>query len=124
MALARDIEHNADMVPGKARLIVEKTGHDTVALAQAGAPVDTGYLKNSISVDFDGLGFEAGPTAEYGAYVEEGTDPHDIPDAFGWGITVHHPGTPAEPYMGPAADVTIPRALEAFGHLGGQALDG
>lgn len=54
---------------------VEKTGYDTVAGAQALAPVDTGNLKNSIGVDFDddGLGFEAGPTASYGGYVELGT---------------------------------------------------
>lgn len=59
----------------KAKTVVSKSRHDVVAGAQAICPVDTGNLKNSIGVDFDedGLGWEAGPTANYGAYVEYGT---------------------------------------------------
>jgi HK97 gp10 family phage protein len=103
MAFARDIEQNANRVPARAKVAVQKVGHDTLAVMQAGTPVDTGNLKNSESVDFtgDGLGFEAGPTAEYGVYVEEGTSRMS-----------------AEPYAGPAADQTFPLLEDALGAIG------
>ncbi len=87
--------------------------------AQINAPVESGTLRNSISTDIDdnGLGFEVGPTVEYGGYVEEGTAPHLIEDAFGWGITVHHPGTPPQPYLGPAFDHHLESGVAAFGDL-------
>lgn len=123
--LADDIEANAAKVPVKARLVVGKWGHDVQADAQTGAPVDTGNLKNSISTDItdDGLGFEVGPTAEYGDYVEQGTHgPYPIENAFGWGITVMHPGEPAQPYMGPAFDRRMEAGVAAFGELAAQIL--
>lgn len=33
---------------------------------------------------------------------EHGAEPHWIPNAFGLGITVLHPGNPAQPYIRPA----------------------
>lgn len=123
MQLAADIDRNADHVPGKARLIVTKWGHDVQAAAQAGAPVDTGNLRSSISADVDGLSFEVGPTAEYGGFVEEGTHgPYAIPNAFGWGVTVMHPGEAPQPYMAPAFDRQLEHGLAAFGDLAGQIL--
>lgn len=109
MAFANDIDRNADQVPALARLAVGKVGHDTVATMQAITPVDTGNLKNSESVDFTdgGLGFEAGPTAEYGGYVEEGTS------------RMH-----AEPYAGPAADREFPMLEDALGDIGERAFNG
>lgn len=103
MAFARDIERNADAVPARARRAVEKVGHDTVATAQAIVPVDTGNLKSSISVDFtdDGLGFEAGPMASYGEFVEEGTSRMS-----------------PEPYLGPAADREFPNLEQALASIG------
>lgn len=72
------------------------------------APVDTGYLsthinpnENSTRVIAEGAGMP--PNADAPAYVEYGTRPHWIPNAFGWGITVWHPGTQAQPYLRPAA---------------------
>lgn len=59
--------------------VIRKTAHDIEADAKAFVPVDTGFLKNSISTDFEGDGrfarmsAEIGPTAHYGVYVEEGT---------------------------------------------------
>jgi len=53
--------------------VVHKVGFDVVAEAQTIVPVDTGNLKSSIGVDFEGLGFEAGPTASYAPYVHWGT---------------------------------------------------
>lgn len=122
-ALVRDINEHADVTLAKAEEIVAVAGTRTAAVAQQLAPVDTGALRNSIGVDVSGLSFEAGPTVFYGDFVEQGTAPHLIPNAFGWGITVHHPGTPAEPYMGPAFDRIEPVAVEAFARLGAGVLD-
>jgi len=107
MQLGSDIIHNAEQTLPKAKLIIEKTGHDMVANAQAVAPVDTGHLKASISVDFDeaGLGFEAGPTAYYGLYVEQGTSRMS-----------------PEPYMTPTADHVLPQGVHAFEELGIQII--
>ena len=109
MELASDIERNADQVPGLARAAVHKVGYDTLATMQSITPVDTGNLKNSESVDFtdDGLGFEAGPTAEYGGYVEEGTSK-----------------MAAEPYAGPAADRTFGQLDAALADIGDRAISG
>lgn len=72
------------------------------------APVDTGWLKTHIEVQDDArrvvaTGAGTPPDADVPAYVEYGTRPHEIPNAFGWGITVHHPGTHAQPFLRPAA---------------------
>lgn len=73
------------------------------------APVDTGYLKtHGIEVSPDhrrvtATGAGMPPNADAPAYVEFGTRPHDIPNAFGLGITVRHPGTEAQPFLRPAA---------------------
>lgn len=70
-----------------ARAAVAKTAHDIEATAKALAPVDTGNLRGSISSDVHAFSAEIGPTAEYGAYVEEGTS-----------------RMAPQPYMNPAAD--------------------
>lgn len=121
--LAADIRRNAAQVEPVAGRIIAKTGFDVVATGQLNAPVDYGTLQSSIGVDVDGLTFEAGPTVEYGGWVEQGTDgPYLIPNAFGWGIEVEHPGNAPQPYMGPAFDVHEPRAVEAFAQLGERIL--
>lgn len=78
------------------------------------APVDTGYLKTHINPHYDleltpfrarvvaeGAGMP--PDEDVPAYVEFGTRPHDIPNAFGMGFTAHHPGTDPQPFLRPAA---------------------
>lgn len=122
-ALARDIKAHAEVTLGKAEEIIAVGGHQTVAIAQTLVEVDTGTARNSIGVDVSGLSFEAGPTVFYGGYIEEGTAPHLIPNAFGWGITVHHPGTAPAPFMGPAFDRVEPVAVEAFARLAGGVID-
>ena len=72
------------------------------------APVDTGYLHTHIQPTHGNsrvtaLGAGIPPNKDAPAYVEYGTRPHDIPNAFGWGITAHHPGTHPQPYLRPAA---------------------
>jgi hypothetical protein len=68
---------------------------------QARTPVDTGNLKSSESVDVAGLRFEAGPTADYGEYVELGTS-----------------RMAAEPYAGPAFDQELGGIVDALGDAG------
>lgn len=96
---AHDLEEAAPRVLAGARLVVRKTGHDTVRGAQQLAPVDTGHLRSSIGVDIDpdGLGFEVGPYASYGHFVE-------------WGTSRMSP----QPYLLPAFDAQLPAAFEAL----------
>ena len=76
--------------------------------AQRFAARDTGYMKTHIYRTPDHrrvVAPAAGipPKREVPAYVEYGTRPHPIQNAFGWGITVMHPGTKAQPFLRPAA---------------------
>ena len=60
-----------------ARQAVTKGVHDIEAFAKDKAPVDTGYLRGSISSEILGNATTAigrvGPSANYGWYVEAGT---------------------------------------------------
>jgi HK97 gp10 family phage protein len=80
-------------------------GHRVLATMQTRTPVDTGFLKSSESVDVDGLRFEAGPTADYGEYVELGTS-----------------RMAAEPYAGPAFDQELPSIIDALADAGARIL--
>lgn len=69
---------------------------------------DTGYMADHIVISDDAtridvLGAGLPPNAEAPAYVEFGTRGHWIPNAFGYGITVWHPGTAPQPFLRPAA---------------------
>lgn len=74
--------------------------------AMAGAPVDTGALRSSISTSFSGDGrsgtmaAEIGPTVDYGIYQELGTS--------------SQPGTP---YLAPAFDRNIDALLQAIAQI-------
>lgn len=72
------------------------------------APRDTGYLKTHIFPTHGdhrvtAMGAGMPPDEDVPAYVEFGTRPHDIPNAFGLGFTAHHPGTEPQPFLRPAA---------------------
>lgn len=132
-ALAAEMRAYVDRVPATAERVVAKVAHDIVGSAQrniiANDTVDTGNLLNSVSATVDGLEAEIGPTAEYGDFIEEGTglwgpshSPYEIPNAFGLGITVEHPGIQPQPYMGPAFDEHEPRLESALGQLGERIL--
>lgn len=126
LELADDLGDAGPRVIERCTIVVHKTGEDVVSDAQALCPVRTGNLKNSIGADYDGdgLGFEAGPTASYGADVEFGTVPHIIravnAGALFWPGAAHpvrqvrHPGTAPHPYLLPAFDRRIPPAIEAL----------
>lgn len=87
--------------PRRAETVVSKVGHDMQAAAMANTPVDTGFLKSSYDLSIIGLGFDLGPTAEYGGYVELGTS------RMG-----------PEPYLGPAFDAVLPNLESALGAIG------
>lgn len=122
-ALAVDIMAAADRTPARAGRAVERCGFRTVAFAQAAAPVDTGTLKSSIGVDVDGLTFEAGPTVEYGAYVELGTaGPYEIRNPWGWGddVVAIHPGNSPQPYLGPGFNRAVAASMGDFADAAGE----
>jgi HK97 gp10 family phage protein len=106
--LEMDLGRASLEVIARTATVVRKTGMDVVRDAQLLCPVDTGNLRSSISVDYDAdrLGFEAGPTASYGGFVERGTS-RMAPHA----------------YLGPAFDRNVPAAVAALGLLGGSVLE-
>lgn len=132
--LADDLGGAGPRVQEKTERIVEKTGHDVVNTAQANVAVDTGHLRSTIGVDIDPdrLGFEAGPVASYGADVEFGTAAHEIRPRTGRALywpgahhpvaRVQHPGTAPQPYMIPAFERHVPRAVTAMGQAAGDML--
>lgn len=127
--LARDLRFGADNIELRAGYVVAKGAHDVEASAKQNLidndSVDTGTLLNSLSSDVFGLAFEVGPTAYYGGFVEEGTDgPYLIENAFGWGITVEHPGNTPKPYLAPAFDRHLPNIERALGALGVETVMG
>lgn len=108
-ALASDLTDASKRVREMAGLAIQKTVFDIEADAKALAPVDTGYLKSSISTELsgDGLRGEVGPTALYSRWVEEGTT-----------------RASAQPFLGPATDRRIPGFLQAMEQIGVEVLDG
>jgi len=81
-----------------AHLAVYKAAFDIEGQAKAVVPVDTGFLKNSISVEPAGdLTAYVGPHAEYSVHVEYGTS-----------------RSRAQPYMRPAAERVRPAFIEAM----------
>lgn len=105
--LASDLSSAGAYVSERAPHVVSKVGHDMLGTWQTLVPVDTGFLKSSGSLDVLGLGFDLGPTAEYGVYVELGTSRMS-----------------AEPALGPAYDAHLPDLERALGDLGEQAVRG
>lgn len=69
--------------------------------AERNAPILSGELFLSIDVDHAAGRLHA--DAPYAAAVELGSKAHEIPNAWGTGRTVMHPGGPAQPYLRPAA---------------------
>lgn len=103
--LAADLGDASFRVTAQAALVVAKTAHDIERDAKILAPVDTGFLKNSISSDIRALTAIVGPTASYASYVEFGTSRMS-----------------PEPYMFPAAARHEDAFAKAIDQLGGAIL--
>jgi len=99
-ALERDFDRETERLGERAERLVRATTLRTEALAKARAPVRTGFLKSSITSEFDMTGKVkqgiVGPEASYSAYVEFGTR-----------------RMAPRPYLYPAADVVEPEFFAA-----------
>ena len=105
-ALARDLGTAGAKAGRMADLAVRKAGLDAVRIAQANAPVDTGFHSSSIGMDSVGPGVvEFGPTSSYGAHLEYGT--HRMR---------------ARPHINPAADAVADELEKAIAALSGGLL--
>lgn len=111
--LARDFDRAGDKLGRDAYNLVRMSTLRTEALGKARAPVDTGFLRSSITSEFEGgpgsdrIMGETGPEAHYAAYVEGGTS-----------------RMAPQPYMNPAADVVEPEFYAAAEQIARQVLDG
>jgi HK97 gp10 family phage protein len=91
--LAEALVSGAGGVGAKAAKVLRSSALAVERDAKAVVPVDTGFLKGSITTDieadgrFMSMSAEIGPTANYGGYVEYGTSRMS-----------------PQPYMGPALD--------------------
>lgn len=89
----------------RARTIIRTSLTNIQAGAKARAPVDTGYLRSSISTAMQGNAHmargEVGPTANYGGHVELGTRRQR-----------------AQPYLRPATDEEMPAFDAAAREIG------
>ncbi|SFR42096.1 phage protein, HK97 gp10 family [Halogeometricum rufum] len=114
--LARDLDRFGELVVEEVNRALEDLALMVEREAKQRAPVDTGTLRASIGhvVEQIGAGFARaviGTNVEYAPEVEFGTGPHTItgtPLRFTadgetvFATTVQHPGTPAQPFLGPA----------------------
>lgn len=105
MDFAVDLRRAGAAAESLARAVVEKSAYDLQAEAQYLAPVDTGFLRSSISTSVAGLEAVVGPTADYGFYVEHGTS-----------------RMPGQPFLFPALDRITPTFEAAMGQVLTQVL--
>lgn len=109
--LGASLNKSGGMVGELASLAVRKSGADVEKIAKQAAPVDTGFLRNSIHTTVTGssmheaISVEVGPSANYGGYVEYGTS-----------------RMRPQPYMGPAFDKVVPGFVEALKQAGEKSL--
>jgi HK97 gp10 family phage protein len=103
--LDAELGQAAATIAEKVSTAVAKTALDIEADAKALCPVDTGYLRGSISSSIGRLEAEIGPTAEYGHFLE-------------WGTSRMAP----QPYMTPAFDRNEPKLEQAIGQIAGDLL--
>lgn len=114
-------EFSAEMHRTVSRL-VRKAAFDIEADAKTRAPVDTGFLRNSIYVrthdqsTYDGSSGEQmlsevnAPADDLNAYVAVGAN-------YGLYVEMGTSHMAAQPYLGPAADFVRPEFLEAMRRL-------
>lgn len=93
--------------------LLERLAFEIEADAKAACPVKTGRLAASIEHEVNGQVARIGSNVPYAGIVELGSGPHIIRAVRArvlanretgeiFGPVVHHPGTPAQPYLRPA----------------------
>lgn len=101
--LAREFAERATGAPRQANIAVRATLASIAADAKIAAPVDTGFLRASITTEMQSpTEGEVGPEANYGIYLELGTF-----------------RMAPKPYLMPAAERHGPRFLEAMEQVAG-----
>jgi hypothetical protein len=111
-------------------ITIESVAHDPVFEFRTPRGERTGLLEDSFAYGKrlaaeSNLSGSVGPTVRYAKFVEEGTSAHTITvrnkkvlankktgEIFG--RTVHHPGTPANPFMERIADRATPKIQDLF----------
>jgi HK97 gp10 family phage protein len=109
--LARDMDRAPDDLADRADKLVRASTLQTEALGKATANVDTGFMRASITSEFErtadrSMG-ETGPTAWYSHFPHDGTS-----------------RIAPNPFMFRAADVVEPQFYAAAEALGASVLDG
>ena len=99
----------AAALPGATSQVVRKTTFDIQALAQVLVPVDTGALKNSISVEVGDTEGVVYTNMAYAARIEFG---FVGADSLG---RVYNQAP--QPYLTPAVEAARPGFIEALSHL-------
>lgn len=114
----------ANVLPGIISQIVRKAALDVQSHAQVNAPVDTGFLKNSIytvTSESSSYGSVSSPTKKDSSILPEVEKPEDDQTAYvavgaNYGLFVEagtrH--TPAHPYLSPAVEAVRPTFEEAM----------
>lgn len=106
-ALERDLNVTQHKARRETRDTVHKAGFEIESGGKQRAAVKTGFMRNSITTEFRDEQFEweaeSGPEADYGKYVEIGTE-HQAPQSF----------------MGPAFDAVEPSFNEAIDDIAGR----
>lgn len=113
MRIEVDQEGVERLLYGARREFLTETARRVLPLAAEEAPVGEGPPENGVRLR-DNHEIE-GPDADarlilivndkrYAAPVHEGSKPHLIPNAFGMGFTVEHPGNAANPWLRRALD--------------------
>lgn len=121
MRLETKVSYRDDF--GRFKALIEKAEEDALTeslreiarRARRNAPKDEGHLRASIrsrkTGPKSGIVFA---TDDAALPQETGARPHPIPNAFGRGITVDHPGNPATRYLHRAMQGSAKRLLDAL----------
>lgn len=108
--LAEDLKRAGKKAHRGATVATTKSARRLESEAKAFAPVDTGNLRSSIGTDIEesttAVVAEVGPTASYGAHVEDGTS-----------------RMAPQPYMAPAFDRAVPDWLDALADVAREAME-
>jgi HK97 gp10 family phage protein len=105
--IAIDLGRSGPAAVAAVRRVLDRSAAAIERDAKAFCPVDTGFLRNSISRDVFGLTAEVGASASYAAFVEYGTS-RTAPRAF----------------LGPAFDRNAPDFVEAVAAAAADGING